>query len=68
MSRDRTIPEDTEYGRCEALARSSGDRCGRAAIGEHGKCGYHGGKTPTKDENPDVGAGEQNTNARTHSL
>lgn len=68
MSRDGIPPEDTKYGRCEALARSSGDRCGRAAIGPHGKCGYHGGKTPTKDENPDVGAAEQNTNARTHGL
>lgn len=55
--------EETKYGRCQATAKSSGERCGRPAIGEHGKCGYHGGKTPTKDENPDVGAPEGHFNA-----
>lgn len=61
-------PENTKFGRCEALARSTGRRCGRAAIGPHGKCGFHGGKTPTKGQNPDVGAPESNTNARTTGL
>jgi len=41
-----TEPENTQYGRCEATNRQ-GNRCGRAAIGGHGKCGYHGGKSPT---------------------
>lgn len=41
-------PEDTRYGRCEATSKTTGDQCGRAAIDERGKCGYHGGKTPLK--------------------
>lgn len=36
-------PEDTKHGRCTATNRK-GEQCGRAAIGEHGVCGYHGGK------------------------
>lgn len=40
-------PEQTRHGRCGATNRQ-GEQCGRAAIGEHGKCGYHGGKTPMK--------------------
>ncbi|GGK74618.1 hypothetical protein [Haloarcula sebkhae] len=43
-------PEDTEFGRCEATAKSSGQRCGRAAIGEHGKCDIHGGKSNRGEE------------------
>lgn len=56
-------PEDTRYGRCQATAKSTGEQCGRAAVGQHGKCDVHGGKTPTKDENEDVGAPEGNQNA-----
>jgi uncharacterized protein YjcR len=41
-----------EYGRCEATAKSTGERCGRPAIGPHGKCGYHGGKSPKGEEHP----------------
>lgn len=41
-----------EYGRCEATAKSTGERCGRPAIGEHGKCGFHGGKSLTGEDNP----------------
>ena len=52
-----------EYGRCEATAKSTGVRCKRPAVGEHGKCGFHGGNTPTKDENPNVGAPEGNSRA-----
>lgn len=37
-------PENTHYGRCEATSKTTGEQCGRAAIGDHGKCGYHGGK------------------------
>lgn len=62
MNRDGTPPEETEYGRCESYTWSAGRHCGRAAIGEHGKCGYHGGKTDG------AGAPEQNTDARTHRL
>lgn len=39
------------YGRCEATARSTGDRCLQPATGEHGKCCYHGGA-------PGTGVGE----------
>jgi len=45
-------PEDTEYGRCEATAKSSGERCGRAAVGEHGKCDMHGGKSLSGEDHP----------------
>jgi len=41
-----------EYGRCEATAKSTGVRCGRPAVGSHGKCDIHGGKTPTGDDLP----------------
>lgn len=33
------------YGRCEAIAKSTDERCGRPAIGPHGKCDIHGGKS-----------------------
>lgn len=55
-----------EWGQCIATASSTGDRCRGYAKGPHGKCGHHGGSTPTKDENPAVGAPEKNTNAATH--
>jgi hypothetical protein len=45
-------PENTLYGRCEATAKSTRERCGRAAIGEHGKCGIHGGKSLTGEDAP----------------
>lgn len=32
-----------EHGRCEATAKSTGERCGRPAVGDHGKCDMHGG-------------------------
>lgn len=32
-----------QYGRCEATAKSTGQRCGRPAVAEHGKCDMHGG-------------------------
>lgn len=41
-------PESTKHGRCEATNRK-GKQCGRAAIDNRGKCGYHGGKTPLKN-------------------
>lgn len=36
-------PEHGEFGQCEATAKSTGERCGQPATGEHGKCHYHGG-------------------------
>ena len=48
-------PEATKYGQCEAQSKTTGERCGRAAIGEHGKCGYHGGKSPGGKTGPENG-------------
>jgi hypothetical protein len=31
------------YGRCTATAKTTDERCRQPAIGEHGKCYYHGG-------------------------
>ena len=45
-------PEATKYGRCEATAKSTGERCGRAAVGSHGKCDVHGGKSKNGEEHP----------------
>lgn len=39
------------YGRCEATARSTGERCRQPATGDHRKCYYHGGA-------PGTGVGE----------
>lgn len=47
-------PENTRYGRCQATAKSSDEQCGRAAIGDHGKCGYHGGKSPKGMDSPNA--------------
>jgi hypothetical protein len=44
-------PETTKYGRCEATSKSTGQRCGRAATGPHGKCDIHGGKSKAGAEN-----------------
>lgn len=44
--------EDTKWGRCEATAKSTGERCGRAATGQHGKCDRHGGKSLKGKEHP----------------
>lgn len=49
MSRN---PEDTKFGRCEATAKSTGQRCGRAATGPHGKCDFHGGKSKKGEDHP----------------
>lgn len=58
-------PEDTEFGRCQATAKSTGEQCGRAAIGAHGKCDIHGGKSTGGAGD---GAPEDNTRAVTHGL
>lgn len=57
-----------EWGQCIATASSTDERCRGYAKGPHGKCYNHGGSTPTKEENPDVGNGDQegNDNAVTH--
>lgn len=58
-----------EWGQCIVdPASSTGERCRGYAKGPHGKCHSHGGSTPTKDENPDQGASENNGNAETHGL
>jgi hypothetical protein len=45
------------YGQCTATAKTTGDRCRQSAVGEHGKCYYHGGA-------PGSGIGE---NQRDHA-
>jgi len=45
-----------EHGRCEATAKTTGERCRQPATGEHGKCYYHGGA-------PGTGAPEGDRNA-----
>lgn len=49
---DNSNQQYGEYGRCEATAKSHGDRCKRAAVGPHGKCDVHGGKTPSGTDSP----------------
>lgn len=56
--------EDTKYGRCQATASSTGDQCGRAAVGEHGKCDFHGGKS--SGPKTDGGKETSSKNAITH--
>ena len=51
-----------QWGQCVAENRH-GERCRGDALGPHGKCYSHGGATPSKDENDDVGAPEGNANA-----
>lgn len=41
-----------EHGRCEATAKSTGERCGRPAVGAHGKCDMHGGKSKKGKDHP----------------
>jgi hypothetical protein len=45
-----------EFGRCQATAKTTGERCWQPATGTHGKCHYHGGA-------PGAGAPEWNQNA-----
>lgn len=55
MSPGSNVP-DRDYGRhgrCEATAKSTGDRCRRPAVGSHGKCGYHGGNSLRGRDHPD---------------
>lgn len=47
-------------GYCEARAGKGTDHVGE------GRCKHHAGSTPTKDENPDVGAPEGSANALEH--
>lgn len=48
-----------EFGRCEATAKTTGEQCGQPAIGDHGKCYFHG-----------AGGGppDNNDNSETHGL
>ena len=59
-----------EWGQCICQAKTTDERCRGYAKGPHGKCYHHGGSTPTADENPDQGRGDQddNTNAVKHAL
>ena len=63
-----------EYGQCEATAKSTGEQCGNPAIGEHGKCRFHGGASTGAEKGNDHatgndgGAPEGNGNAETHGL
>lgn len=47
-----------EHGRCEATAQSTGERCQKAAIGPHGKCDVHGGKSKKGTEHPNFKHGK----------
>jgi hypothetical protein len=42
------------HGRCEATAKTTGERCRQPAEGEHGKCRFHGGATtaPRGEDSP----------------
>lgn len=40
-----------EHGQCDATAKSTGERCKKPAIGAHGKCDVHGGKSKSGPEN-----------------
>lgn len=53
--------------RCAARCRDGG-YCTQWPIQGSNRCKMHGGLTPTKDENPDVGPPEGSANARTHGL
>ena len=52
-----------QWGQCIAESKQNDRRCHGHAKGPHGKCHSHGGSTPTKDENENVGAKEGNDNA-----
>ena len=62
----------TDKDICGATAKSTGEPCKRPAgwgtPNDSGRCKFHGGSTPTKDENPDVGAPEGNTNSVSHGI
>ena len=47
-----TDREYGEHGRCEATAKSTGERCKKSAIGPHGKCDSHGGKSKKGADHP----------------
>lgn len=41
-----------EHGRCEATAKTTGERCGQPAEGPHGKCRFHGGASRKGEDHP----------------
>jgi len=49
-----------QHGRCEATAKSTGERCGRPAVGEHGKCDMHGGGRNGNEPGPPSGKDNPN--------
>jgi hypothetical protein len=65
MPSDEPDPE-----RCGAKCKQSDGYCTQYPVSGSERCRIHGGKTPTKEENPDVGNGDQenNDNSETHGL
>lgn len=59
-----------QWGQCIGESKQNDRRCHGHAMGPHGKCNSHGGGTPTAEENPKQGRGDQdkNQNAQTHAL
>lgn len=53
--------------RCGARCRDGGF-CTQWPVQGSSRCKMHGGLTPTKDENPNVGAPDGSTNAKSHGL
>lgn len=57
--------DEPQEGYCNAQTRGGG-YCGRKVSSPDDRCYMHGGSTPTKDEDPNVGAPEGSANALTH--
>jgi hypothetical protein len=47
-----------EHGRCQATAKSTGEQCKKSAIGPHGKCDSHGGKSKKGADHPNFTHGK----------
>jgi hypothetical protein len=58
--------QEPKSGRCGAQTRSGG-YCEKYPAQGRSRCRFHGGATPTKDENPNVGAPENNDFAEGNS-
>lgn len=60
------MSDGSESGVCGAKTKGDGSPCQRSPSKGKDRCHYHGGATPTKDENPNQGAPEGNSNAVQH--